>query len=91
MEQLNRVKDLSIPEFGTLQAWEAQASAAGRAAGDSSSNDPSKSSQGYGGTPMPFLGDTKVTFFSNIFSLSFCTLMLGIGCYNSPGICVVCC
>ncbi|TXG60093.1 hypothetical protein EZV62_014666 [Acer yangbiense] len=60
MEQLNRVKDLSIPEFGTLQAWEAQASAAGRAAGDSSSNDPSKSSQGYGGTPMPFLGDTKV-------------------------------
>ncbi|KAK1591621.1 hypothetical protein Q3G72_010577 [Acer saccharum] len=60
MEQLNRVKDLSIPEFGTLQAWEAQASAAGRAAGDPSSNDPSKSSQGYGGTPMPFLGDTKV-------------------------------
>ncbi|KAL5736164.1 hypothetical protein ACOSP7_030639 [Xanthoceras sorbifolium] len=60
MEQLNRVKDLSVPEFGTLQAWEARASAAGRAAGDSSSNDPSKSSQGYGGTPMPFLGDTKV-------------------------------
>ncbi|KAI9156135.1 hypothetical protein LWI28_001120 [Acer negundo] len=60
MEQLNRVKDLSIPEFGTLQAWEARASAAGRAAGDSSSNDPTKSSQGYGGTPMPFLGDTKV-------------------------------
>ncbi|KAJ4713333.1 transcription initiation factor IIE subunit alpha-like [Melia azedarach] len=61
MEQLNRVKDLSAPEFGSLQAWEARASAAGRAVnGDSSSNDPSKSSQGYGGTPMPFLGDTKV-------------------------------
>lgn len=63
MEQLNRVKDLPIPEFGTLQAWEARASAAARAAnGDSSSNDPSKNSQGlgYGGTPMPFLGETKV-------------------------------
>ncbi|KAH9778509.1 transcription initiation factor IIE subunit alpha [Citrus sinensis] len=61
MEQINRVKDLDVPEFGTLQAWEARASAAGRAAnGDSSSNDPNKSSQGYGGTPMPFLGDTKV-------------------------------
>ncbi|XP_044466766.1 general transcription factor IIE subunit 1 [Mangifera indica] len=62
MSQLDRVKDLAVPEFGTLQAWEARASAAGRAAnGDSSSNDPSKSSQvGYGGTPMPFLGDTKV-------------------------------
>lgn len=63
MEQLNRVKDLPVPEFGTLQAWEARASAAARANGDSSGNDPSKSSQGlgYGGTPMPFLGDTKVT------------------------------
>ncbi|KAJ0049683.1 hypothetical protein Pint_16405 [Pistacia integerrima] len=62
MSQLDRVKDLAVPEFGTLQAWEARASAAGRAVnGDSSSNDPSKSSQvGYGGTPMPFLGDTKL-------------------------------
>lgn len=68
MEQLNRVKDLSVPEFGTLQAWEARASAAARAAGDSSSNDPSKSSQGYGGTPMPFLGDTKV----NSLKLRYC-------------------
>lgn len=68
MEQINRVKDLDVPEFGTLQAWEARASAAGRAAnGDSSSNDPNKSSQGYGGTPMPFLGDTKVSFFSDNF------------------------
>ncbi|OMO89012.1 Transcription factor TFIIE, alpha subunit [Corchorus olitorius] len=61
MEQLNRVKDLPVPEFGTLQAWEARASAAARALnGDSGSNDPSRSSQGYGGTPMPFLGETKV-------------------------------
>ncbi|OAY36125.1 general transcription factor IIE subunit 1 [Manihot esculenta] len=60
-DQLSRVKDLAIPEFGTLQAWEARASAAGRAANDgSSSNDPSKSSQGYGGTAMPFFGQTKV-------------------------------
>lgn len=63
-DQLSRVKDLAIPEFGTLQAWEARASAAGRAANDgSSSNDPSKSSQGYGGTAMPFFGQTKVIFF----------------------------
>ncbi|KAK5784338.1 hypothetical protein PVK06_038861 [Gossypium arboreum] len=61
MEQLNRVKDMPIPEFGSLQAWEARASAAGRAVnGDSGSNDPSKNSQGYGGTPMPFLGETKL-------------------------------
>ncbi|XP_039010421.1 transcription initiation factor IIE subunit alpha-like [Hibiscus syriacus] len=59
MEQLNRVKDMPIPEFGSLQAWEARASAAGRAV-HSGSNDPSKNSQGYGGTPMPFLGETKV-------------------------------
>ncbi|KAL4361177.1 hypothetical protein GQ457_04G024360 [Hibiscus cannabinus] len=61
MEQLNRVKDMLIPEFGSLQAWEARASAAGRSVnGDSGSNDPSKNSQGYGGTPMPFLGETKL-------------------------------
>ncbi|XP_009337439.1 general transcription factor IIE subunit 1 [Pyrus x bretschneideri] len=63
MEQINRVKDLSPPEFGSLQAWEARASAARRAEnGESSAMDPSKSSHGmgYGGTPMPFLGDTKV-------------------------------
>ncbi|KAI5660152.1 hypothetical protein M9H77_28945 [Catharanthus roseus] len=62
MEQLNRVKDLPVPEFGNLQAWEARASAAARAANGDLSNDPSKSSQGlgFGGTPMPFLGETKV-------------------------------
>ncbi|GMH11135.1 hypothetical protein Nepgr_012976 [Nepenthes gracilis] len=61
VEQLNRVKDLPIPEFGSLQAWEARACAASRGAiGDSSTDDASKSSQGLGGTPMPFLGETKV-------------------------------
>ncbi|XP_022987307.1 general transcription factor IIE subunit 1-like [Cucurbita maxima] len=63
MEQLSRVKDLPVPEFGTLLAWEARASAAARGAnGDLNGNDPSKSSQGlgYGGTPMPFVGETKV-------------------------------
>nr|DAD35239.1 TPA_asm: hypothetical protein HUJ06_005879 [Nelumbo nucifera] len=62
MDQLARVKDLPVPEFGSLQAWEARANAAGRAAnGDSGANDSSKSSQGqgYGGTPMPFLGETR--------------------------------
>ena len=71
MEQLARVKDLPVPEFGNLQAWEARAHMAARAAnGDPNGNDPSRSSQGYGGTPMPFLGDTKVTFmrFSTLFS-----------------------
>ncbi|KAJ9187315.1 hypothetical protein P3X46_002784 [Hevea brasiliensis] len=63
MDQLSRVKDLPVLEFGSLQAWEARASAAGRPAnGDSSSNDPSKSSQGlgFGRTPMTFIGETKV-------------------------------
>ncbi|CAK9145982.1 unnamed protein product [Ilex paraguariensis] len=63
MDQLGRVKDLAVPEFGSLQAWEVRANAAARAAnGDSGSTDPSKSSQGlgFGGTPMPFVGETKV-------------------------------
>lgn len=63
IDQLIRVKDLPVPEFGTLQTWEVRAHAAARAAnGDSNANDPSKSSQGlgYGRTPMPFLGETKV-------------------------------
>ncbi|XP_074280017.1 uncharacterized protein LOC141605224 [Silene latifolia] len=56
VDQINRVKDLPVPEFGTLQAWEARASAAARGAGGH--NDPSNLAQG--GTTMPFLGDTKV-------------------------------
>lgn len=61
MTQLARVKDLPVPEFGGLLAWEARAHAAARVTGDSNSID-SKSSQGqgYGGTPMPFLGETRV-------------------------------
>ncbi|EHA8588233.1 putative general transcription factor IIE subunit 1-like [Cocos nucifera] len=60
--QLARVKDLPAPEFGSLQAWEARANAAARASADSSTVDSTKSSQGqgYGGTPMPFLGETRV-------------------------------
>ncbi|KAL1090473.1 hypothetical protein V6Z11_D07G091100 [Gossypium hirsutum] len=60
MEQLNRVKDMPIPEFGTLLSWETRVGAAGHALNGAGSNDPYKNSQGYGGTPMPFLGDTKV-------------------------------
>lgn len=63
MEQLTRVKDLPVPEFGSLLQWEARAIAAGRAvSGDTNANESSKSSQGqgFGGTPMPFLGETKV-------------------------------
>ncbi|CAL9154527.1 unnamed protein product, partial [Musa hybrid cultivar] len=60
--QLARVKDLPVPEFGSLQAWEARANAAARANGDLNALDPAKSSQGqgYSGTPMPFLGETRV-------------------------------
>ena len=74
MEQLNRVKDLVVPEFGTLQAWEARANAANRAANGDSSSDPNKSAQGqgYGGTPMPFLGETKVySSFSSYYVIIF--------------------
>lgn len=70
MDQLNRVKDLPVPEFGTLQAWEVRASAAGRAANGDSSGDPSRSSHGlgYGGTTLPFVGDTKVDHIPSLFS-----------------------
>ncbi|KAJ6897566.1 transcription initiation factor IIE subunit alpha-like [Populus alba x Populus x berolinensis] len=63
MDQLSRVKDLPIPEIGSLQAWQLHENAAGRATnGDPNSDDHFKYSQGpgYGGTPMPFLGETKV-------------------------------
>lgn len=57
IEQLNRVKDLQVPEYGNLQAWEARFSnRAGH--GDPSGSD--SRSQGLGGTPMPFLGPTLV-------------------------------
>lgn len=58
-DQLGRVKDLEAPDYGTLQAWEVRASAVARASNsDPSANDSSRSGQG--GTPMPFLGETKV-------------------------------
>lgn len=60
MDQLNRVKDLPIPEFGSFLAWEARAAMAARANGDLNPNDPLRSQSGYGSTPMPFLGETKV-------------------------------
>ncbi|GLJ27220.1 hypothetical protein SUGI_0533660 [Cryptomeria japonica] len=63
MEQIARVKDLTVPEYGSLLQWEATAIAAGRAVGgEHNTNESSKSSQGqgYGGTPMPYLGETKV-------------------------------
>ncbi|XP_010525323.1 PREDICTED: general transcription factor IIE subunit 1-like [Tarenaya hassleriana] len=62
MDQINRVKDLQVPDFGSLQAWEAHAALAARGLnGDANPNDPSRSFQGgYGSTPMPFLGETKV-------------------------------
>ncbi|KAG0485340.1 hypothetical protein HPP92_009216 [Vanilla planifolia] len=60
--QLARVKDLPVPEFGSLLAWEARAHAVARLHSESNASDSSKSSQGqgYGGTPMPFLGETRV-------------------------------
>ncbi|KAL3680532.1 hypothetical protein R1sor_023488 [Riccia sorocarpa] len=63
MEQLARVKDLTPPDFGSLEAWEKKAIATGRLAGsDASTSDLPKPSHGQGptGTPMPFLGETKV-------------------------------
>ncbi|KAL8497389.1 hypothetical protein ACS0TY_020907 [Phlomoides rotata] len=63
IDQLARVKDLPVPDYGSLQAWEARVSAAARSAnGDPNSSDLSKSSQGlgFGGTPMPYVGETKV-------------------------------
>lgn len=61
MDQLARVKDLPAPEFGSLQAWEVRANAVARGANGDNGND-SKSGQGlgFGGTPMPFVGETKV-------------------------------
>lgn len=61
MDQLARVKDLPAPEFGSLQAWEVRANAVARGANGDNAND-SKSGQGlgFGGTPMPFVGETKV-------------------------------
>ncbi|KAL8541789.1 hypothetical protein ACS0TY_002879 [Phlomoides rotata] len=60
LDQLGRVKDLPPPDYGSLQAWEVLASAAGRGANGDLNNDPSRSLHGFGGTPMPYVGETKV-------------------------------
>lgn len=60
MDQINRVKDLPVPDFGSLIAWEARAAIAARENGELNPNDPLRSQGGYGSTPMPFLGETKV-------------------------------
>lgn len=59
-EQLDRVRDLSVPDFGTLQDWEIKVHTAARTNGDSISNESSKSSWGHGGTTMPYFGETGV-------------------------------
>ncbi|CAL0325739.1 unnamed protein product [Lupinus luteus] len=60
LDQLSRVKDLPVPEFGSLQSWEALASAAGRAANGDNAGDSRNYQLGYNGAPMPYSGDTKV-------------------------------
>lgn len=72
IDQLGRVKDLTVPEFGSLQAWELQ-NAVGRAANGDHENDPSKSSQGFGfgGTPMPYVGETKVSSSSAFYPFTY--------------------
>jgi len=70
MDQLSRVKDLDAPDYGTLQAWELRASAAARASNaDPGANDSSR--PGQAGTPMPFLGETKVPTFTFVFCAEF--------------------
>ncbi|KAL9272690.1 General transcription factor IIE subunit 1-like protein [Drosera capensis] len=59
MDLVKRVQDLPPPDYGTLQAWEAQASAAARGLTGGSS-DVSKTAQGLGGSQVPFFGETKV-------------------------------
>lgn len=60
-DQLARVKDLTAPDFGSLQAWEARAHAAARAENENCAlNDSSRSSQGKGFGGAHYLGDTKV-------------------------------
>lgn len=60
-DQLSRVKDLTPPDFGTLVQWEKRAIGAIRPNGEVSADLPKTShAQGLTGTPMPFLGETKV-------------------------------
>ncbi|XP_066385868.1 transcription initiation factor IIE subunit alpha-like [Miscanthus floridulus] len=57
--QLDRVKNLPALEFGSLQTWE-RANIGAFAIGDPAAADSSRNSQGQYGTPMPFIGETKV-------------------------------
>ncbi|GKD36161.1 transcription initiation factor IIE subunit alpha, partial [Tanacetum coccineum] len=56
---LHTVKDLEAPDYGTLQAWELRASAVARAS-NSETNANDSSRNGMSGTPMLFLGETKI-------------------------------
>ncbi|EOA19168.1 hypothetical protein CARUB_v10007845mg [Capsella rubella] len=60
MDQIDRVKDLPFPGFEPFPAWEARAAKAARENGLLNPDDPLRSQGGYGSTPMPFLGETKV-------------------------------
>lgn len=60
MDQINRVKDLPFPVYESFPEWEARAALDAREIGDFNTNDPLMSQGGYGSTPMPFLGMTKV-------------------------------
>ncbi|ONM01128.1 Transcription factor TFIIE alpha subunit [Zea mays] len=57
--QLDRVKNIPAPEFGSLQTWE-RANIGAFAIGDPAAADSSRNSQGQYGTPMPYIGETKV-------------------------------
>lgn len=56
--QLDRVKNLPAPEFGSLQTWER--ANIGAFTIDPTAPDSSRNSQGQYGTPMPYIGETKV-------------------------------
>lgn len=59
--QLERVKALVPPDFGTLVQWEKRAISSVRAGGESN-EDAAKAAHGQGSTgpPMPYMGETKV-------------------------------
>jgi transcription initiation factor TFIIE subunit alpha len=56
--QLDRVKNLPAPEFGSLQTWE-RANIGAFAIGDPAAAGSSKNSQGQYGTPT-YIGETNV-------------------------------
>jgi len=59
--QLQRVKDLTPPDFGTLVQWEKRAIGSIRAGGENNEDSVKAAhAQGLTGTPMPFLGETTV-------------------------------